>query len=383
MNLAGPKETVGSPLQIPPVKIGFSLAARQKILADLETVLTSGQLTQGPFVAALEARFADYLGVAHAVAVSSGTSALEILLRIEGVEGHEVIVPSNTFFATAAAVVHAGGRPRFADIEPDTLALDLNSAMRLRTPKTAGVILVHIGGTITPRIDAIRAWCRREGLFFVEDAAHAHGSSWNGRPAGTFGDAAAFSFYPTKVMTAGEGGMIVTPREELAKEARIYRDQGKATPSANYHVRLGANWRMSEFHAVVGLSQLESLDQAIAARMRLVDLYQAELAGLPGLHLLAPPQGVRPNYYKFIALLDAGIDRAQLKKTLRERYGIALSGEVYDVPCHLQPVFESFREGPLPVAEDIARRHVCLPLYPDLTPEQVHYVALGLREVLA
>jgi dTDP-4-amino-4,6-dideoxygalactose transaminase len=377
------KETTVTQLHIPPAKIDFSAAARQQILANVEAVLVSGHLTQGRFVEALETRFAEYLGASQSVAVNSGTSALEILLRIGGVEGREVIVPSNTFFATAAAVIHAGGRPRFADIEPETFGLDLDSAIRLHTRHTAGVILVHIGGIITPRVDAIRDWCRTEGLFLLEDAAHAHGSRLDGRWAGTLGDGAAFSFYPTKVMTCGEGGMVVTQKEEVAREARIYRDQGKATPSANYHIRLGANWRMSEFHAVVGLSQLETLEEAIEARIRIAHLYDAELSGLSRLHLFPMPQGLRPNYYKYIAMLDARMDRSRLKELLRQQYGIALSGEVYDTPCHLQPIFQAYNEGPLPVVEDVCRRHICLPIYPGMTSEEVRYVTAALREVLA
>jgi perosamine synthetase len=379
---AAPKETTAAALNVPAVRVSFSAAARQRILADIEAALLSGQLTQGPLVARLEARFAEYLGVGHAVAVSSGTSALEILLRAWGVEGREVIIPSNTFFATAAAVLHAGGRPRFADVEPDTFSLDLDSAVRLRNRHTAGVILVHIGGIITPKVDSIREWCRAEGLFLLEDAAHAHGSRLDGRPAGSLGDGAAFSFYPTKVMTAGEGGMIVTQREEAVREAQIYRDQGKAASAVNHHVRLGANWRMSELHAAVGLSQLDVLEEAIDARIRIARLYDAELVGLPGLYPLPLPANLRCNYYKYIVMLDARIDRPHLKEMLRRQYGVALSGEVYDIPCHLQPVFQPFNEGPLPVAEDVCRRHICLPIYPDLTPQEVQYVTSALREVL-
>ena len=377
-----PAEAPQAQLCIPPARVRFSPSARQQILADMETVLLSGQLTQGPFVAKLEARFAEYLGVHGAVAVNSGTSALEILLRLCDVAGKDVIVPGNTFFATAAAVLHAGGRPRFVDIEPDTFSLDLNAARRLRNRRTAGVIVVHIGGLISPHIDAIRAWCRREGLFLLEDAAHAHGSRLNDRPAGGLADGAAFSFYPTKLMTSGEGGMLIAHSEEWIQEARIYRDQGKATWAANHHIRLGANWRMSEFHAVVGLSQLGNLEEAIAARTRIAHIYDAELVGLPGLCPLPVAAGLRPNYYKYIVLLDSRVDRTHLKETLCSRYGIALSGAVYDTPCHLQPVFEPFNDGPLPVAEDVCRRHICLPLYPDLTPEEARYVATALREVL-
>ncbi len=375
--------TNGAKLRIPPARVHFDAAARKQILANFDTVLQSGALTQGVFVQTLEKRFAEFLGADHAVAVSSGTSALEILLRLWDVERQEVIVPTNTFFATAAAIVRAGAKPRFADIEPETFSLDLQSAMRLRTRDTCGVILVHVGGIISPRVGAIREWCHKEGLFLLEDAAQAHGSTLDHRFAGTLGDGAAFSFYPTKVMTSGEGGMVVLQNAELAREAQIFRDQGKATGAVNYHVRLGANWRMSEFHAVVGLSQLETLESAIQARTQVAELYDAELAGFAGLRPLAIAPGVRTNYYKYIVMLDPHLDRAQLKQTLRQRYGIALSGEVYETPCHLQPVFQAYCEGTLPAAEEVCRRHICLPLYSDMSLPEARCVLSALREVLA
>src|SRR5262249_10092087 len=160
------------------------------------------------------------------------------------VEGREVIVPTNTFYATAGAVVHAGGRPRFVDCEPSTFAMDLESLRSAIGPQTAAVILVHIGGMITPAIDAIKALCDQHGNPLVEDGAHAHGASLHGRMAGSFGLAAGFSFYPTKVITSGEGGVIVTDDEGIYKEALIYRDQGKEGFTTNFHVRLGYNWRL-------------------------------------------------------------------------------------------------------------------------------------------
>ena len=168
--------------------------------------------------------------------MSSGTSALETILRILAVEGGEVVVPTNTFFATVAAVAHAGGIPRLADVSSATLALSAETLEAALTAQTRAVILVHVGGVITPEVDAIRAICDRSGVTLIEDAAHAHGASFHGRPAGTFGEAAAFSFYPTKVMTSGEGGMITTADDFLREEAVVYRDQGKAAFVGGDHV---------------------------------------------------------------------------------------------------------------------------------------------------
>jgi dTDP-4-amino-4,6-dideoxygalactose transaminase len=314
--------------------------------------------------------------------VNSGTSAIEIPLRILDIKGKEVLVPTNTFFATPAAVIHAGGGVRFMDADPATFAVTLQEIKKRRTVNTVGVVVVHIAGIVSPEMPAIRDYCNENGLFLFEDAAHAHGCSVNGQMAGTFGIATSFSFYPTKVMTSAEGGIIVTNDQRLYEEALIYRDQGKAGFLTNFHTRLGYNWRMSEPHAIIGLAQFHRLEEFIAARNRVAAIYDAGLAGIPGIHALPLPQGCRSNYYKYIALLEPGIDRKVFKKLLKEQYGVSLSGEVYEDPCHLQPVFAEWKEGGFPVAEDICRRHVCLPVFATMTSSEAEYVLDSLADAL-
>jgi dTDP-4-amino-4,6-dideoxygalactose transaminase len=252
------------------------------------------------------------------------------------------------------------------------------------TPTTVGVIVVHIGGLVAPDIGAIADLCRERGIWLVEDAAHAQGSTAHGRQAGSFGRAAAFSFYPTKVMTSGEGGMIVTDDAALAEEARIYRDQGKAGFTANVHTRLGYNWRLSELHAIVGVSQLSRLDEFIATRRRIAQIYDAGLPKIPEVHPVRVPSGFESNYYKYIAVLPRGADRAAFKKRLREEFEVFLSGEVYELPCHEQPVFAaSARDEKFPIAEDLCRRHVCLPVSALMTDAQAHHVLDSLARVKA
>lgn len=345
--------------------------------------LQSGSLTLGPHTRAFEEAFALRHDVPHAIAVSSGTSALEIIFRILDVTDREVVIPTNTFFATAAAVVHAGGIPRLADVSPETLALSPETLEAALTPRTAVVVLVHIGGFITPEIDAIRQICDQRGIVLVEDAAHAHGASFEGRSAGSFGQAAAFSFYPTKVMTSGEGGMITTGDDQLRDEALIYRDQGKAGFLGGDHVRMGYAWRMSELHAAVGLLHLSHLDEAIATRRRVAARYDEALAGLPGCRPLSIPAASISNFYKYVVLLDPGIDRAELKRELSDRTGVALSGEVYASPLHRQPVFAHLDGNSFPVAEDVCARHICLPVHSDMTDDEADYVVESLASVLA
>ena len=349
----------------------------------IDQSLRDGSLTLGPRTREFEEAFALRHNVPHAIAVSSGTSALEIIFRTLAVEGREVIIPTNTFFATAAAAVHAGAIPCLADISPETLALSPETLEVALTPRTAVVVLVHIGGFITPEIDAIRSICDRRGIVLIEDAAHAHGASFEGRAAGTFGHAAAFSFYPTKVMTSGEGGMIATKDEALRDEAIVYRDQGKAGFLGGDHIRMGYAWRMSELHAAVGLIHLSHLDDAIATRRRVAARYDEALAHLSGCQPLSIPAASVSNFYKYVVLLDPGIDRAELKRELSEGMGVSVSGEVYASPLHRQPIFADLVGDSFPVADDVCARHICLPVHSDMTDDEADYVVESLALALA
>ena len=226
-------------MKIEAARVVFGDDDRAEILRRVDASLRTGSLTLGPHTLELEQQFAARHDAAFAVATNSGTSALEIIFRTLGGEGGEVVVPANPFFATAAAVIHAGGRVRFADVDPTTFALDVASLEAAITPETVGVVHVHIGGLVSPEIAAIAELCRARGLWLVEDAAHAHGASFDGQSAGTFGIASAFSLYPTKVITSAEGGVIVSNDQRFRDEAVVYRDQGKAGFLGGDHVRMG------------------------------------------------------------------------------------------------------------------------------------------------
>jgi perosamine synthetase len=367
-------------------RIVFPPADRDEIAAATAEILRTGALTLGPYTRQFEAAFA----AAHcppagtggqlprAIAVSSGTASLEIILRGLDVAGREVIVPANTFFATAEAALRAGARPVFADIDPLTFALSPKTVAAALTPQTAAVMLVHIGGLISPQADELRLLCAERGIALVEDAAHAHGASYNGSPAGAFGVAAGFSFFPTKVVTCGEGGMIITRSADLEQAARIYRDQGKGSVAANHHVLHGYAWRMSEQAAVTGLVHLRRLSEFIEHRRSVAARYDQMLAGLDGLEPLAEPDGCRSNYYKYIAVLPEGTDRARFRRQLAEEHEVRLAGEVYDLPLHQQPVFAEYAGPPLPVAEDLCARHICLPVHSDMTSDEVDQVGAAV-----
>jgi len=369
-------------IKVPAAKIQFLPEDRAWIAERIQEVLQTGQLTLGKYGEEFEKRFARLCGVRHAIAVNSGTSALEILLRCLGVEGKEVLVPTNTFFATAAAVVHAGGTPVLVDMDPESFGIRPEDAARRMTPRTAGMIVVHIGGIVSARVPALAGFAQDKGIWLIEDAAHAHGSSYNSISAGAFGIGSSFSFYPTKVMTSAEGGMIVTNDDSIAEESRIYRDQGKASFTQNAHIRMGYNWRLSEPHAIIGLKHLDRLPAMIADRRMIARIYDDGLNGFRNLQALSIPEDGFCNYYKYIAVLKEKRDRKELKSILREKYGISLAGEVYEEPLHKQPVFKRYATVPLPIAEDLCSRHICLPIFSGMQDSEARAVLQALKEVL-
>jgi dTDP-4-amino-4,6-dideoxygalactose transaminase len=358
----------------------FDEESIRRILKDVEIALRSGRLTDGPNVKDFEGRFAEYIGVEHAVAVNSGTSALEVALRYFELSGREVVVPTNTFVATPNSVLFAGGKPVFADIREDTLCIDPKDVERKISSKTAGMIVVHVAGLICPQMNELEKLCEDRELFLLEDAAHAHGALINWKKAGALADAGCFSFYPTKVMTTGEGGMITTDDSSLAEAARCMRTHGQ--DSKRLMVRLGHNWRMSEVAAIIGKHQLETLEKFVLKRNEIAGHYNIALAKVKGVSLLKTPANIRHSYYKYPVRVSDDLDREELASILKKKFGIE-TGNVYDPPCHLHPFYEKnfgTREGDLPIAEKVLKKVLCLPMHAGLTEENVRYIAEALDQ---
>ena len=258
---------------IPLLRLDYSDEDIDYIQKGILDVIKSGYLTMGKKVEEFEAEFAKYIGTKYAVAVNSGTSSLEIMLRSFGVKGKTVIVPTVTFMATPISVIHAGGKVAFVDVTKEDLSIDPEDLKRKIAPDTAGVIIVHIGGIISSHYQEIEKICKDMGLFLIEDAAHAHGSSLNGVKAGDLSIGGSFSFYPTKILTTAEGGMITTNDENIYKMALTLREHGKPDHNVNVHTEFGYNWRFSEIHALLGLQQMRKVDYIIAERRTLGKLY--------------------------------------------------------------------------------------------------------------
>ena len=377
-------------MRIPILRIPFNNDDISFVQKGIGEVLKSGQLAMGKYVAEFERRFAEFVGTKYAVGVNSGTSALEICLRAIDVSGSSVIVPTNTFMATATSVIHAGGRVIFSDVLKKDLCMDPEDLNEKIQRNTKAVILVHIGGIISSQLKAVKEICEDHNLFLIEDAAHAHGSTINGKKAGALGIAGAFSFYPTKVMTCGEGGMIATDDKAIYNKALMLRDHGKPDHRFNTHTEFGYNWRLSEIHAVIGLEQMNKIDWILEERRRVARTYDEKLRNVEGIELIKISSNIKSSYYKYIVYLKEGVDRGYVKDKMKNEYGIELTGEVYAEPCHSQPVFKKYPEMMLnkerdkfPGAEYVCNRHICLPLYPGLSEEEVNYVVESLKSVVA
>jgi dTDP-4-amino-4,6-dideoxygalactose transaminase len=369
-------------MKIPAFKYYFPPKAIEWIIDRIQDLLKSGDfLSLGMYVNEIDREFAKYVGSKHAIAVTNGTTALEAIFRAIDVRGHKAIIPTNTFAATAYAVIHSGGKPVFTDIEND-MNFSVTDIKRRLTPEVKVVVPVHVGGLISPRIRELIELAENENIYVVEDAAHAHGSMLNDRKAGTFGVANAFSFFSTKVMTTGEGGMITTDNDEIAEKVKLLRDQAKV--KGNLVGDIGHNWRMTEFQAIVGLAQLRLLEEIIEKRNRIASFYNELLEDISALQPLKIPENVRHNYYKYIVFLRKGWDPERLRKHLGEKYNVSLAGYVYEVPLHRQPPFKQYINdvSDYPVADDLCTRHIALPIYPQMTEEEIRYVIESLKQAL-
>ncbi len=360
-----------------------------EFLEGARAIMKSGSLILGEFTERFERRFADYVGAKHAIAVNSGTSALEILLRMKKIEGKTVLVPTNTNFATAAAVLRAGGFVRYLDMDPKTFAptLEMVRAAVESPPASsaesiAGVIWVHIGGVISGEFPSVVDYCRGKGLFVMEDSAHAHGSQLGGVKSGNLADGAAFSFFPTKVMTTFEGGMITTNDDEEDYLARSFRNQGKRGMSfGGIHHDLGNSNRITEISAVLGLIQLRKLPEMLEKRQR---GYEAIAGALDqaGLEYVSVGHMDMASHYKLIVLPPEGRSVEEIKKALAAA-DVFLGGGVYEIPCHQQPVFEGICAGEsYPGAERWCPNHICPPLTSGTTEEQAVHVGKALVTAL-
>jgi dTDP-4-amino-4,6-dideoxygalactose transaminase len=354
---------------------------REEVRAAIDGVLDGMQLTIGPNVRAFDEEFAAFCGVKHAIGVGSGTDALQLVIRALGISaGDEVITVSHTFFATVEAILYSGARPVLADVDERTFNMDIDAVARAITPRTKAIMPVHLYGR-TVEMKPLLALAKEHGLPVIEDACQAHGARLDtGEMAGAAGHASAFSFYCSKNLGAyGEAGSIVTNDDELAAELRSLREHGQSV--RYYHPIVGYNARLDELQAAVLRIKLRRLSGWNARRQAIAARYDELLAGSD---VITPniPSDARHVFHCYVIRVGGG-RRDALRKALAER-NIG-TGIHYPVPVHLQEACEflGYRRGDLPVTERLADEVLSLPMYPELTDDEVELVATEVKECLA
>ena len=353
---------------------------RDRIHGELEKILSS-KLSMGEQVSSLESEFAKCVGRGYAVAMNSCTSALEAALKAVGVEGKEVIVPTQTFIATAAAVVNAGGRPIFAEITEDDMCLDVDDVKSKVNHNTVAVITVHIFGRISRSINDLQELCEKSDVCLIEDAAHGPGGIYENKRCGQFGDAACFSFYSTKILGAGEGGVLVTDSKEIAKAARSYALRGLQLDSLHeQYVYPGRNVRLTEVNALLMRVQLESLEEKLHKRREIASIYIQRLSKVDRITVLCPKNLEESSFWKFPILLDEIVNRQDVVEHLHRE--CIFVDTAYDPPVHKQPAFAVSSPCSLVRTEMLLKRHVCLPCHDRMQARDVHRVADRLIDIV-
>ncbi|MEV7620303.1 DegT/DnrJ/EryC1/StrS family aminotransferase [Microbacterium sp. NPDC089321] len=343
--------------------------------AAVDRVMRSGMVAQGPEVAAFEAEFsAHFVPGRPSVAVNSGTAGLHLGLLAAGVgAGDEVIVPSFTFAATGNSVALTGGTPVFVDIEPETFTLDPEAVAAAITPRTKGILPVHLYGH-PARMRELEKLAADRGVALYEDAAQAHGASLDGRPVGSFGEFAMFSLYPTKNMTSGEGGMVTTATDDIARRVKLLRNQGMERQYENEVI--GFNARMTDIHAAIGRVQLTKVDAWTRTRQQNAAFLDANLQGV-----VVPPvaDGAVHVYHQYTVRVPE--DRDGFVAALKAEHNVG-AGVYYPIPNHRLPSLAPYAPGlDLPVTEQAAREVVSLPVHPSLSQADLERIVTAVNTV--
>jgi len=353
---------------------------------EIERIIESGALThkegKGKYVLKFEKAFAEYIGTKHAIAVNSGTAALHsALMALDLTPKDEVIVPTFTFVATAEVVLHVGCKVVFSDVNPRTYNIDLLNIKKVLTDKTKAIITVHLYGhpvDMTPILEL----ATEKDITVIEDVAQAHGAKYYNKMAGSLGDLGCFSFYPSKNMTTGEGGMITTNNSELAQILRMIRNHGESEEYKT--VRLGHNFRMPEISAVIGYGQLKKLDNFIKKRRSNAELLNRALKNSDSIDSPLVEKWATHAWYLYTATVKKPEKRQDLILKLKKK-NIG-SGVYYSIPLHLMPLFQklyNFKGGEYPISENASKSVISLPVHPSINENQMKYIAEQILEISA
>ncbi len=333
--------------------------------------------SRGSYIEKFEHKFAEYTGATHATAVNNGTAALHLALMALGIGyGDEVIVPDFTYIATANAVKYTHATPVFADALSHNWQIDPAEIKRKITARTKAVIVVHLYGAAC-NMDEIVSICKEHKLYLIEDCAEAIGTIYKGKHVGTFGDISAFSFFGNKTITTGEGGMVISDSKELIEKAFHIKNQG-VTSKVYWHDVLGYNLRMTNICAAIGLAQLEHIDEILANKLRVANAYREAFRD-SAVEMHKQEEGTLHSYWMVSILIEKADLREPLARYMRE-HGIDSRPLFY--PCHIMPVYAETNDGDFPVTDQLSYRGLNLPSFPELTNEDVKYIAGTILDFL-
>ena len=363
-----------------PIKIfdlKFSLKDINFFLKNTKKIFKDGFFSNHKYVKKFEKQFKKKNNSKYALATSSGTSALEIILRSFNVKNKEVLTNSNTFIATGHAITNAEGKIVPVDLENNYYMMCPNDLKKKINKNTGAVVIVHIGGIISPYILEIKKICKKFGVPLIEDAAQAHGSKYRGIPAGNLGDAGAISFFTTKVMTTGEGGMVVTNNKKVFQNVYSLRQFG-FQKNKLFHDKISGNYKLSEFSALLGIIELKRFRSRIQKRNLIAKTYQKNLMNSK-YRLLSSTKPFFCNHYKQIMI--SKINRKKIEKILNSKK-ISLTGGVYYIPLHRQPIYKKkLKKYKLPVTDFFCDNHFCPPCYPELKISEINYISKILLKI--
>jgi len=346
-------------------------------LKNSKKVFQEGFFSNHTYVKKFENQFKKMNESKYALATSSGTSALEIILRSLNLKNKDVLTNSNTFIATGHAITNAGGKIIPVDLDKNYFMMCPIDLKKKISKKTGAVVIVHIGGIISPNILQIKKICKNHGVPLIEDAAQAHGSKFNGILAGNLGDAGAISFFTTKVMTTGEGGMIVTNNKKIYNKVYSLRQFG-FTKNKLMHDKISGNYKLSEFSALLGIIELKRLNLRIKKRNLIAETYKKNLANSK-FKLLGSDSPHYCNHYKQIIISE--IKREKIEKILKSKK-ISLTGGVYYIPLHRQPIYrQKLKKYKLPITDFFCNNHFCPPCYPELRISEINYISETLLKI--
>ncbi len=360
----------------------------EREISAVTDVLRSNALSLGPKLPEFEKKIADFVGAKYAVAVNSGTSALHLCVRALGItDGDEVITTPFSFIASSNCVIFEKAKPVFVDIEPDTLNIDIEQIEKAITPKTKAIIPVHVFG-LPANMDAIMKIAEKYDLAVIEDSCEALGAKVGDKFAGTIGDCGTFAFYPNKQITTGEGGIIVTNREDIAQLATSMRNQGRDEGMGWLaHSRLGFNYRISDINCALGVVQMERIDEILSAREAVAEKYNKLISQeIPEIiPLCSPPEGTTRSWFVYVVQLPDEFSAEQRDEIIKHLRSIGIWCNNYFPPIHLQPFYINefgYKKGDFPVTENVSERTIALPFYNRLADEDIKIVVKELKKEL-